>query len=72
MYYGILSEARVQWWGEARKRDGLETASKSWESSETIVVQVHASGETDLLDMIERTACHLFYEVHSSSKGNNK
>ena len=51
MCLGILSEASVQWRGEARKAGGLETANKSWESSETFVVQVHASGETDLLDI---------------------
>lgn len=61
MYYGILSKARVQWWGEARKRDGLETANKSWESKETFKVQVHVSGEPNLLDMVEKTACHLLY-----------
>ena len=51
MCLGILSEASVQWWGEAKKSDGLETANKSWEPDETFEVQVHEAGETDLLEI---------------------
>lgn len=65
MYYGVLSETRVQWCGETKIWYGLETASKSWESKETFEVQVHLSGEANLLGMVEISTCHLLYWLNS-------